>query len=84
MGKNKMEKKIVIVDANPDSGNELSDIIHSKNYPLDHTHELSSLEDYLSSDQYVAVVMDIDSIQVDNRTIRNLALKYPSVRFLYY
>lgn len=82
MGKNKMEKKIVIVDANPDSGNELSDIIHSKNYPLDHTHELSSLEDYLSSDQYVAVVMDIDSIQVDNRTIRNLALKYPSVRFL--
>jgi DNA-binding NarL/FixJ family response regulator len=30
----------------------------------------------------VAVVLDIDSVPVDNRTIRKLALKYPGVRFL--
>ena len=77
-----MKKKVVILDANPNSRDELSDIIHSKDYPIDHARELSSLEDYLASDKYVAVVMDIDSIQVDNRTIRNLALKYPGVRFL--
>ena len=77
-----MKKKVVILDTNPDSRNELSDIIHSKDYPLDHARELASLEDYLASDQYVAVVMDIDSIQVDNRTIRNLAIKYPGVCFL--
>jgi len=77
-----MKKKIVILDANQNSCGKLSDIINSKNYPLVQTQALSSLEDFFESDQYVAVVLDIDSVPVDNRTIRELALKYPGVRFL--
>lgn len=77
-----MKKKIVILAANQNSCVELSEIINSKNYPLVQTQALSSLEDFLESDQYVAVVLDIDSVPVDNRTIRELALKYPGVRFL--
>jgi DNA-binding NtrC family response regulator len=77
-----MKKKIVILDANQNSYVELSEIINSKNYPFVQTQALSSLEDFLESDQYVAVVLDIDSVPVDNRTIRKLALKYPGVRFL--
>jgi len=77
-----MKKKIVILDANQNSCGKLSDIINSKNYPLVQTQALSSLEDFLESDQYVAVVLDIDSVPVDNRTIRKLAIKYPGVRFL--
>ena len=77
-----MKKKIVILDANQNSCGQLSDIINSKNYPFIKTQALSSLEDFLESDQYVAVVLDIDSVPVDNRTIRELALKYPGVRFL--
>ena len=77
-----MKKKIVILGANQNSCVELSEIINSKNYPLVQTQALSSLEDFLESDQYVAVVLDIDSVPVDNRTIRELALKYPGVRFL--
>lgn len=77
-----MKKKIVILAANQNSCVELSEIINSKNYPLVQTQALSSLEDFLASDQYVAVVLDIDSVPVDNRTIRELALKYPGVRFL--
>ena len=77
-----MKKKIIILAANQNSCVELSEIINSKNYPLVQTQALSSLEDFLESDQYVAVVFDIDSVPVDNRTIRELALKYPGVRFL--
>ena len=77
-----MKKKIIILAANQNSSVELSEIINSKNYPLVQTQALSSLEDFLESDQYVAVVLDIDSVPVDNRTIRELALKYPGVRFL--
>ena len=80
--KSGMKKKIVILDANQNSCVELSDIINSKNYPFIQAQTLSSLEDFLESDQYVAVVLDIDSVPVDNRTIRELALKYPGVRFL--
>ena len=77
-----MKKKIVVLDANLNSRGELSDILNSKDYPYTHANALSSLEEFLISDQYVAVVVDIDSVPVDNRTIRQLALKYPGVRFL--
>ena len=77
-----MKKKIIVLDANQNSREELSNIINSNNYPFTHANELSSLEEFLISDQYVAVVVDIDSVPVDNRTIRQLALKYPGVRFL--
>ena len=80
--KRDMKKKIVVLDANQNSSGKLSDIINSKNYPFTQALALSALEDILGSDRYVAVVLDIDSVPVDNRTIRQLAIKYPGVRFL--
>ena len=80
--KRDMKKKIVVLDANQNSSGKLSDIINSKNYPFTQAPTLSALEDILGSDRYVAVVLDIDSVPVDNRTIRQLAIKYPGVRFL--
>lgn len=77
-----MKKKIVILDANQKSSGELSNILSSKNYPFTHACGLPLLEDDLDSDQYVAVILDIDSVPVDNRTIRQLAIKYPGVRLL--
>ena len=60
----------------------MSNILNSKNYPFTQADALSSIEEFLASDLYVAVVLDIDSVPVDNRTIRELAIKYPGVRFL--
>lgn len=77
-----MEKKIVVLDADRNSSGELSIILNSKNYPYTQAHTLSVLEEFLASDQYVAVILDIDSVSVENRTIRDMALKYPGVRFL--
>ena len=68
--------------ADPDSMGELSGILKSANYASTDVHALSSLDALLDSDGYVAVIIDIDSVQVDNRTIRTMALKYPGVRFL--
>lgn len=77
-----MKNKIIVLDANRDSRHELCSILNSKNYPFTMTHALSSLEELFESGQYVAVIVDIDSVPVDNRTIRKLALKYSGVRFL--
>ena len=77
-----MKKKIVVIDASQNSTTELSDILNSKNYPFTEINDLTSLEEFLESDRYIAVILDIDSVPVDNRTIRNLALKHPGVRFL--
>jgi len=77
-----MKKKIIVLDADLNSSGELSNMLSSKNFPYTQTQSLSSLQGFLESDQYVAVILDIDSIPVDNRTIREMALKYPGVRFL--
>ena len=77
-----MKKKIIVLDANQNSRSELSEILNSKNYPFIQAQTISSLEDLFESDQYIAVILDIDSVPVDNRTIRELTIKYPGVRFL--
>ncbi|MBW2483015.1 MAG: response regulator transcription factor [Deltaproteobacteria bacterium] len=77
-----MKKKIIILDANQKSSAELSKILSTKSYPFTQGCGFSLLEDELASGQYVAVVLDIDSVPIDNRTIRELAIKYPAVRFL--
>lgn len=77
-----MKKKIIILDADQASSVELSKILETKSYPFAHGCGMSILEKELASGQYLAVVLDIDSIPIDNRTIRELAIKYPAVRFL--
>ena len=75
-------KKIIVLDADQNSSGELSNILNSKNYPFTMADDISSLKESFESDDYTAVILDIDSVPVDNRTIRDLALKFPGVRFL--
>lgn len=77
-----MKKKIVALAADPDSMRELSNILNSENYAHTQVDALASLETLFDSGRYVAAVIDIDSVQVDNRTMRTMALKYPGIRFL--
>ena len=77
-----MKKKIIILDADQASSAELSKILGTKSYPFARGCGLSLLENELASGQYVAVVLDFDSIPIDTRPIRELAIKYPAVRFL--
>ena len=77
-----MKKRIVVLDNTEEHSAELRDILDSQKYPATVIQSLPELEDLIKTDSYIAVIIDIDSIPVDNRTIRNLALKYPGVRFL--
>lgn len=77
-----MEKKIAILDAEQQSCDELRGILESQRFPTIAIHSLALLESHLRSGDILAVVVDIDSVPVDNRTIRELTLKYPGVRFL--
>jgi len=78
----KMKKGIIVLDADKKSSRSLSDMLVSRDYPVTVTPELSCLEKLIESNQYVAVIFDIDSIRVDNRIIRDLALKFPGLCFL--
>ena len=77
-----MKKGLIILDADKSNSRALSDMLTSRAYPVTVTNKFSSLDELIASNQYVAVILDIDSVSVNNRTIRDLALKYPGLCFL--
>jgi len=52
------------------------------NYPVLSSHSLPNLEELLQKYACIAVILDIDTVSVDNRIIRKLTIKNPGVYFL--
>ena len=77
-----MEKKILVIDADVASCQELVELLTGRHYPATSIHILSDLEGHLEKGSYLTVILDIDSVPVDNRVIRELTTKYPEVHFL--
>jgi len=77
-----MKKGIILLDADRDNSRKLSNMLTSSGYPVTTARAFSSLEELIESNQYVAAIFDIDSIPVDNRAIRDLALKHPGLCLL--
>ena len=77
-----MKKGIIVLDSDKNSSRVLSEMLQSQGYPFTVKRELSFLTNLIDANQYAAVIFDIDSVPVDNRTIRDLALKYPGLCFL--
>jgi DNA-binding NtrC family response regulator len=79
---NRPEKKIAVLDAYEEEGRELCDLLAQRHYKTVALHSLAELEICLTDHTCKAVLMDIDSVPVDNRTIRELTLKHPETYFL--
>ena len=77
-----MAKAIIVIDGNKESSKELSSILESQHYQTNTIQSMPELDGCIKSEDCIAVIIDIDSVPVDNHTIRNLALQYPAVRFL--
>jgi DNA-binding NtrC family response regulator len=76
------KKGILVLDGNAQSSQIICNILKSQHYPTNAIHSLSELKPCIEKDDPMAAIIDIDSVPVDDRSIRNLALKYPGVRFL--
>jgi DNA-binding NtrC family response regulator len=76
-----MRKSILVIDADKDQCLELCDLLetgHFKATPLISSRDLGkNIEDTACQ----AIFWDIDTVAADNRTIRDLTLKYPGVYF---
>lgn len=79
-----MEKKPDILIANSDSveATLLADMIHTAGCRSRSCRSLADLMAVLSDVSFMAVILDIDNLDIDNRTIRSLTLAYPDVCFL--
>ncbi|UCE64574.1 MAG: hypothetical protein JSU59_05420, partial [Nitrospirota bacterium] len=77
-----IEKKILVLDADVTSCHRLVELLEGQQYPTTCIHNLSDLEKDLEKESYLAVILDIDSVPVDNRVIRKVTINYPEVHFL--
>jgi DNA-binding NtrC family response regulator len=79
---NKPEKKIAVVVAHEEECRELCDILAQRHYKTVALHSLAELETSLNDHTCKTVLMDIDSIPVNNRTLRELTIRHPEACFL--
>ncbi len=76
-----MEKGIVVLDADQKQCRDLCLNLEKNRYKASPIYSIENLMDRLNETDYLAVIMDIDTIAIDNRTIRELTIKYPGVYF---
>ena len=77
-----MAKGILVLDANKKSNWELCALLRGRDFSAKPVIDLQDFETSLQEGNFIAALMDLDSVPVDNRIIRQLTLKYPGVYFL--
>ena len=76
------KKKILVLDADAENCQRLCETLEKRCYPTTSLHSLFDLEDTIEKGGYLAIIIDIDSVAVDNRVIRELTVSYPEISFL--
>ena len=74
-----MVKRILVLDKNQEQCRDLCELLGESHYPATPLHSIRNLQDHLEEKKYLAVMVDIDTVPVDNRTIKDLTLKFPEV-----
>lgn len=77
-----MEKKILVVNADEKECGELCTLLNERQYLAMPTHSLSEMITLIQDVEVIAAILDLDTVPIDNRTIRELTLKYSGVYFL--
>jgi len=77
-----MKNGIIIISPDKKWGKELSSTIAQEQIHSFLTSTLDSLEQHLSSENFIAAILDIDLLPINNRMIRKLTLEHPGVSFL--
>ena len=72
---------ILIVSNNPNEADEIGCLLADKHYDFQIIQSLDLLTSELDLERGHAILIDIDSVPVDNRCIRELTLTYPAAYF---
>lgn len=76
-----MDATILVLDANRCQRHNLCQLLKENGCPSESIKSLEELDKRIADNDVLAVIIDIDTIQVDNRTIRDLTLRNPDIYF---
>ena len=77
-----MQRSILVLNTDKREFEESSALLASRSYAGQQAGSACDLKAKLQTSSFMAVLMDIDSTPVDNRTIRDLASEFLRVPFL--
>jgi DNA-binding NtrC family response regulator len=77
-----MQRAVVVLDADEKNCRDLCSLIEKSDCRAYAQHSLPEMEAQLRNNECLVVMIDIDSVPIDNRTIREMTLKYPGAYFL--
>jgi len=76
-----MPKGTLVINTDQKQSRELCDLIGKEQYPVTAIHSIQNLESHLEEKKVLAVIIDIDTVPIDNRIVRKLTLKFPGIYF---
>lgn len=80
--KTNMDRIVILISRKNNALEEIQQQLSKNNYTYHCLESIDQIEAALSHISSNCIIFDLDSIDVDNRTIRTLTLDYPDVYFL--
>ncbi len=77
-----MEKRIILLDSDEKQSLAFCAVLESRDYQAKQIHSMADLDRCLQEGNCLATIIDLDTIAIDNRVIRELTVKNPGVYFL--
>jgi DNA-binding NtrC family response regulator len=75
-------KKVILISKKSKELNQIDSVLSKNNYILHLIESIESLDKKTTDIHCNCVLLDLDSVNVDNRTIRELTIQYPHIYFL--
>ena len=76
-----MASAVAVLDTDPEQAQALCNLLEQAAYGSSVAGDLAELETKLANRPYLAVMIDVDTVVIDNRTMRELTLRHPGVYF---
>ncbi len=76
-----MKKSILVIDADKKQCRELCELLETGQFKAASQYSTHNLEQRIKDTKCQAILWDIDTVAADNRTVRELTLKFPGVYF---
>lgn len=74
-----MKKSILVIDANEQQCRELCELLEKEQFKATSLYSIHNLEKTINETGCQAIFWDIDTVPADNRTVRNLTIKFPGI-----
>ena len=76
-----MKQTVVVIDADKNQCRALCDLLAGQQYQAVPVHSLESVKGFLQEELCHAVLLDLDTVPIDNRGARELAQLNPGAQF---